>query len=650
MSSPESLEITPSSATAQASARTEPELKAPPLEQLVAEFPQCEILEFVAGDGVSSEYRVRERETGRAALLRIWSYVDASATERFQERASALMQLGHPNIATVFSCGKSEHWCFVLSEEVAGTSILQAAANGALSAGQALAAVSEICAALKYAHEHGINHGGLRAENVILISNSQVKITGIGLSSLDWSDDSRKDDDGASDIAALGVIVGDLRARLPVAETAPTPVALDVVRMTSGATAAFEPTPAGSSSAEPTIEAPAAAASIPPSSEINPADELQLPANVLITLGVCELLSVPFSILSAAWMDLLIALLWSVSAVVIGSVTVLAGISLKRQQNYGLTAVGLALSAVPSLLWIIKLPFLALAFNELRKREVRLSFRETAWAQSDAWVLFRKYALGTKEAARYAGITGGHIARVCAVPIKWFQLNPKFLWSVVFSIALLSWTVFCVMMSAFAAHADQLRQGLADQSIPTGTLLRVTLLALLPFLLGAGVLGRHCLRRYRRSQTTTWKEHMAGPTEAMLSLLVMSLLVAALVSLQTSLSQWMWPSEVEQSAGQIAQEVAGWQRFLPSGSLNVLYFGYAIFAAFILVLLPWQRPKALTRTLLIVGMGILPIGMMILAGNAIQLSFFWSLLLPIWLAIPAAGWALVNLTLPPKTL
>ncbi len=649
MSSPENPEIFDSSVATSVSGPPEPKLNSPPLEQLALEFPQCEILEFLGDDGASFEYRVRERESEQVTRLRIWPVTDASAAERFQEGAAALTKLSHPHLATVTASGRSEHWCFVLSEEVTGTNILQAAAGGTLSAEQALAVVSQICDALRFAREHGFSHGALKAENVILMADGQAKITGAGLS-LTMSPDSPQDDGVASDMAALGLIVRDLRKKLPVTASAPTPVALDVVRMTSGATTEPEPVLNASIPVGPAVEAPAAAAAIQTSSAINPGDELQLPANVLITLGVCELLSIPFSILSAAWMDLLIVLLWSLSAVLIGSVTVLAGISLKRQQNCGLTAVGLALSAVPSLLWIIKLPFLALAFNELRKREVRLSFRETAWAQSDAWVLFRKYVLGTKEAARYAGIASRHAARVCAVPIKWFQLNPKVLWSVIFSISLLGWTVFCVMMSAFAAHADQLRQGLGDQPIPTGTWLRVTLLALLPFLLGAGVLGRHCLRRYRRSQTATWKDHMAGPTDAMLSLLVMSLIVAALVSLQTSLSQWLWPSEAEQAASQIAHDISGWQRLFPSGSLNWLYFGYAIFAAFILVLLPWQRPKTLTRTLLIVGMGILPIGMMILAGNAIQLSFFWSLLLPIWLAVPAAGWALVNLALPPKAL
>ena len=623
---------------------------APTIAELAPHFPQLEILEFTHEDRIGATYKVRQRELDRLAtlkILRIEVGSDDSFNERFHAKAAALAKLNHPNIAAIHDFGLVANWYFVLTEAANGSCLRQIGSATKVAPERALIILPQVCDALNYAHQNGIVHGDLKPESIFISVEDHVTITDLGVTRLAEREQPTTDVENRADLRSLGNIV----FKLLTGASSVAPLVTDIPTATVDD---VQPAIASSKSQEDIVDAAASVFEAKPSSptQQSATDELQLPANVLITLGVCELLSIPLSILTAAWMQLFVVLLWSVSAAAIGSVTVLAGLSLKRQQNYGLTAVGLAISAIPSLLWLIKIPFLALAFNELRKPAVRLAFEDVPWAENAAWATFRKYALGTKEAARYASIAARHLARVCAIPVKWFQLNPQVLWSGVFAVTFISWTAFCFLMSAFAAHADELRQGLIGQPLQTATLLRVTLIALLPYVFGSFVLGRHCRRRFRRSQVSTWKEHMAGPTDAMLSLLVISLIGAGCVSVQTSLSQWLSPGQPAESVVSEPSliDTSTWQQYLPSGSLNMLYFGYAIFTAFILLLLPWRRPKTLTQILLVVGLGIIPIGMMTLAGNAIQLSFFWSLLLPIWLAIPAAAWALVNLTLPPKAI
>src|SRR5947207_13101130 len=144
---------------------------APPShEELVAAFPQLEILELIGRGGMGFVFKARQPTIERLVALKILPQslaADPAFAERFTREGRVLARLNHPNIVTIYDFGQANGFFYLLMEYVDGVNLRQAMKAGRFTPDQALAIVPRICEALQYAHNEGILHRDIDRKSVV---------------------------------------------------------------------------------------------------------------------------------------------------------------------------------------------------------------------------------------------------------------------------------------------------------------------------------------------------------------------------------------------------------------------------------------------------------------------------------------------------
>ena len=159
----------------------------PTVEELVAHFPQLEILEFVGQGGMGAVYKARQKQLDRVVALKILPPGighDPAFAERFAREARALAKLNHPGIVTIHDFGQADGLFYFFMEFVDGVTLRQLLNAGRVSPREALAIVPQICDALQFAHDQGIVHRDIKPENILLDRRGRVKVADFGLAKL----------------------------------------------------------------------------------------------------------------------------------------------------------------------------------------------------------------------------------------------------------------------------------------------------------------------------------------------------------------------------------------------------------------------------------------------------------------------------------
>src|ERR1017187_1579262 len=160
---------------------------APPLEEIARQFPQLEVLECLGRGGMGVVYKARQPRLNRFVALKILAREkekDPRFAERFTREAQALARLNHPNIVTVYDFGETNGLYYLLMEFVDGMSLRQLLQSRKLAPEEALVIVPSICEALQYAHQLGIVHRDIKPENILLDKQGRVKIADFGIAKL----------------------------------------------------------------------------------------------------------------------------------------------------------------------------------------------------------------------------------------------------------------------------------------------------------------------------------------------------------------------------------------------------------------------------------------------------------------------------------
>ena len=148
----------------------------PPIETLVAEFPNLEIQHMIGHGGMGAVYQARQINLDRIVALKILSprlSCDPAFAERFLREARTLAKLAHPNIVTVFDFGQAGSFYYLTMEFVDGVNLRDTIAAKLLSPSEALAIVPQVCEALQYAHDHGVVHRDIKPENILIAKKRQ---------------------------------------------------------------------------------------------------------------------------------------------------------------------------------------------------------------------------------------------------------------------------------------------------------------------------------------------------------------------------------------------------------------------------------------------------------------------------------------------
>ena len=198
-----------------------------------------QVTHLIARGGMAIVYRAQDTLLNRPVALKTL-YPELSAdplfVEGFRREAQAAANLSHPNIVPVFDWGEDNGTYFIVMELVDGTSLADMLRGGrTLTASHSATLMSQVAAALGYAHRNGVVHRDVKPGNILIASDGQVKVTDFGIAQAMSVEDQLAEEgsvmgtatyfspeqaegapvDGRSDIYSLGVVLYEMLAGRP---------------------------------------------------------------------------------------------------------------------------------------------------------------------------------------------------------------------------------------------------------------------------------------------------------------------------------------------------------------------------------------------------------------------------------------------------
>jgi len=136
------------------------------------------------GRGATGEVYLADdlRLERRVALKFLPTYAD-EARQSLIDEARAASKLAHPNIASIYSLEEQGGRDFIVMEYVDGVTLDEHIGRKP-AIDETLQIAIQICAGLAEAHRHGIVHGDLKPQNIMIDQSGKVKICDFGLARL----------------------------------------------------------------------------------------------------------------------------------------------------------------------------------------------------------------------------------------------------------------------------------------------------------------------------------------------------------------------------------------------------------------------------------------------------------------------------------
>ncbi|HEY8060359.1 MAG TPA: protein kinase, partial [Acidimicrobiales bacterium] len=126
---------------------------------------------------------------------------DPSFVERFRREAQAAAKLTHPNIVAVFDYFEEDGEYFIVQEFIDGRSLAELLrAEGRLHPDRAADIAADVAAGLGAAHREGMVHRDVKAGNVLVAKDGQVKVADFGIA--------RVFAGGDSELTKAGTVMG----------------------------------------------------------------------------------------------------------------------------------------------------------------------------------------------------------------------------------------------------------------------------------------------------------------------------------------------------------------------------------------------------------------------------------------------------------
>jgi serine/threonine-protein kinase len=173
-----------------------------------------EIRDKLGQGGMGSVYRAWQRSVGREVAIKLIDRSisnDPMATRRFLREAHLASQLSHPNTISVLDSGVlPDGRLFIAMELVRGRTLgKELRERGAFSLDRIVRIGTQLCDALEAAHAQRIVHRDLKPDNVMLLDagNDLLKVLDFGLA--------KTLDDTSTQATAAGIVVGTLRYIAP---------------------------------------------------------------------------------------------------------------------------------------------------------------------------------------------------------------------------------------------------------------------------------------------------------------------------------------------------------------------------------------------------------------------------------------------------
>jgi CheY-like chemotaxis protein len=144
-------------------------------------------LEKAGEGGMGVVYKARDWRLDRLVALKFLpaSQIESpQACSRGLAEARAIAALNHPNIATIYEIDESGGAPVLVLEFLPGGTLRSRMAAGVVSTAEIAKYGLQASEGLGYAHRHGVIHGDVKPENLMLTEDGRLKITDFGLARL----------------------------------------------------------------------------------------------------------------------------------------------------------------------------------------------------------------------------------------------------------------------------------------------------------------------------------------------------------------------------------------------------------------------------------------------------------------------------------
>src|SRR5688500_1869803 len=152
-----------------------------------SQINQYKIQEKIGSGGQGTVYKALDTKLNRTVVIKILPPELTQKTSnfrRFEREAQLCSQLDHPNICTIYDFHEADGVFYIAMQYVEGKNVRQLVGGRPLELKTALNIAVQVCDALAYAHSKNIIHRDIKAGNIMVTSNGQVKILDFGLAKL----------------------------------------------------------------------------------------------------------------------------------------------------------------------------------------------------------------------------------------------------------------------------------------------------------------------------------------------------------------------------------------------------------------------------------------------------------------------------------
>lgn len=156
-----------------------------------AQIGEFAIVREVGRGGMGVVYEARQSHPERRVALKVLRTDYGPSDERrrlFEREIRALARLRHPGITAIHGSGSSDQGPYCAMEFIEGESLADYARRWEAGPRLRLELFLKICAAVAYAHQHGVIHRDLKPGNILVEENGNPKILDFGLARITDTD------------------------------------------------------------------------------------------------------------------------------------------------------------------------------------------------------------------------------------------------------------------------------------------------------------------------------------------------------------------------------------------------------------------------------------------------------------------------------
>jgi len=162
----------------------------PRIYQPGQQIDHYEIIRLLGRGGASRVYLAQDRRALQQVILKFPDdevIGGAAVFERYKREVEIGNRLSHPNIQRHLNRGEQRSREYLVLEYLRGRTLgaaMREYAPELLPTTEVIRILLHVCAALTYAHEHGVIHRDIKPENIMLLENGEVKLLDFGIAVL----------------------------------------------------------------------------------------------------------------------------------------------------------------------------------------------------------------------------------------------------------------------------------------------------------------------------------------------------------------------------------------------------------------------------------------------------------------------------------